>query len=357
MKKSLLLLTLLLFLHTISFSQISCTNGKFYALGNAVNSTNGIYELQLNGSAVAYNGLFMAGYPGFAMNSLAIADLGNGNQFYSSINANRIVGYDGTNWYVLFTDTLPLFNAAGNGSYLYFQTTRALSYPNRIIRFDGTNETLIWSDTPTYMPIADLAVYDQGNVIFFTGSSITAPDTMRVFSPQGIQLEAYPVSFSGENAYGCFISNGTVFVAIGASGIPQQNILIPITVSGSVATVGASITMPYPVIGTTSSGQLHLAMTDAASCGSGNFSASVFEWNKPKTTVFPNPFTESFKLDYTGNSDTPFKVYNSIGKLVYWGVLSNGQNEIAVPGTTPGIYFMMIEEGNSVKTIKLSHIN
>ncbi|MFN8166455.1 MAG: hypothetical protein U0X76_09900 [Bacteroidia bacterium] len=62
MKKSLLLITIGLLLHLFSFAQISCTNGKFYALGNAVNSTNGIYELQLNGSSVAYNGLFMAGY-------------------------------------------------------------------------------------------------------------------------------------------------------------------------------------------------------------------------------------------------------------------------------------------------------
>ncbi|MFN8166454.1 MAG: hypothetical protein U0X76_09895 [Bacteroidia bacterium] len=130
------------------------------------------------------------------MDSLAIA--GEVNQFYSSINANRIVKVcRGTNWNVLFTDTIPLFNAAGNrlsvlSNYARFKLSK--SYRT----FDGTNETLIWYDTTTYMAIADLAVDDQGNVIFFTGSSITEPDTMRVFSPRGIQLGKHTLLHSAE---------------------------------------------------------------------------------------------------------------------------------------------------------------
>jgi len=78
-----------------------------------------------------------------------------------------------------------------------------------------------------------------------------------------------------------------------------------------------------------------------------NSSAEQFNFN-----IYPNPSEGVFMIE----SDAPIfiiKVYNQLGMLVYQGLTENGKHNIDLSNQANGIYFVEVQNKNSLKTQKL----
>ena len=78
-----------------------------------------------------------------------------------------------------------------------------------------------------------------------------------------------------------------------------------------------------------------------------NSSAEQFNFN-----IYPNPSDGVFMIE----SDAPIfiiKVYNQLGMLVYRGLTENGKHNIDLSNQANGIYFVEVQNKNSLKTQKL----
>ena len=81
-----------------------------------------------------------------------------------------------------------------------------------------------------------------------------------------------------------------------------------------------------------------------------NSSAEQFNFN-----IYPNPSDGVFMIE----SDAPIfiiKVYNQLGMLVYRGLTENGKHNIDLSNQANGIYFVEVQNKNSLKTQKLIKI-
>ena len=68
--------------------------------------------------------------------------------------------------------------------------------------------------------------------------------------------------------------------------------------------------------------------------------------------IYPNPSEGVFMIE----SDAPIfiiKVYNQLGMLVYQGLTENGKHNINLSNQANGIYFVEVQNKNSLKTQKL----
>ena len=78
-----------------------------------------------------------------------------------------------------------------------------------------------------------------------------------------------------------------------------------------------------------------------------NSSAEQFNFN-----IYPNPSDGVFMIE----SDAPIfiiKVYNQLGMLLYQGLTENGKHNIDLSNQANGIYFVEVQNKNSLKTQKL----
>jgi photosystem II stability/assembly factor-like uncharacterized protein len=90
---------------------------------------------------------------------------------------------------------------------------------------------------------------------------------------------------------------------------------------------------------------------------SDNFAASlsVKEFELDNISLFPNPASKEINLLWNRNEDVNIKIYNSIGKLIYFAKNKNLINplNIDVSQYASGLYFVKINNANGVITKKL----
>jgi hypothetical protein len=84
---------------------------------------------------------------------------------------------------------------------------------------------------------------------------------------------------------------------------------------------------------------------------------SVTELATFKVTGYPNPYTETFQLDITtqSNASVTVMVYDMIGKLIEVrnsGVVELGTLEIGDRYAT-GVYNVIVTQGTEVKTVRM----
>lgn len=88
-----------------------------------------------------------------------------------------------------------------------------------------------------------------------------------------------------------------------------------------------------------------------------NFAASlsVNEFELDNISLFPNPASKEINLSWNRNDDVNIRVYNSIGKLIYFAKDKNLINplKINVSQYASGLYFVKINNANGVITKKL----
>jgi hypothetical protein len=82
-----------------------------------------------------------------------------------------------------------------------------------------------------------------------------------------------------------------------------------------------------------------------------NQNATKFE-ELIEVSVFPNPATNYIIVNHTGKNVQYFKLYNSIGQVVFEGKLSNSANSVRIQllGIANGLYHYEVEFGNEIKT-------
>ena len=79
-------------------------------------------------------------------------------------------------------------------------------------------------------------------------------------------------------------------------------------------------------------------------------STQEFENLNSKIKLFPNPSTEYIQLSNLTKTEN-YKIYNTIGTEIIKGAISNGEI-IDIRILTTGLYFLKLENGNTIKFIK-----
>jgi spore coat protein CotH len=68
--------------------------------------------------------------------------------------------------------------------------------------------------------------------------------------------------------------------------------------------------------------------------------------------LYPNPAKHSFKMESNSTDDLAFRVYNTIGQVVFYGTLIRSETKtIGVESWNAGFYFIRFENGKSLKLV------
>ena len=65
--------------------------------------------------------------------------------------------------------------------------------------------------------------------------------------------------------------------------------------------------------------------------------------------IYPNPSNGLFTLEYLGEENTSYELYNSLGQAIARGNISTGQNQISLSEVSRGTYSIVIKTENSVQ--------
>src|SRR5690606_32264333 len=158
---------------------------EFYVVGNAGDNWGNIivrFKLESPMGPVSYNGstssIVQIGSEGPYVwssddfpspMSLAIANYGEGAQFYASTmnfwtEIFEISKYDGDNWEEVFSDFF-CHQMGGKNEHIYFQTHPVMDYieNDQIYHYDGEQAVLIWESQgeSDRLTAADIAVDDN----------------------------------------------------------------------------------------------------------------------------------------------------------------------------------------------------
>lgn len=309
---------------------ISCTSNTFWAS----TASGQIMEFQLNGNTITYVGVAVTSGPPTGYSALGIANNLTGGAysptFYSSGSGGLCYIYDGSAWQPMSgTTQCPAYNAAGKDNELYYQFNGSL--PVCIEQHNGTSVTTVYSDSTQRFSVADLAVDDLGNIWILNGFSSTQTDEIVVLSPTGAVINQFVFSLNTNNAYGCMMLNGTLYIGLGPNNPVHPNTLLPVTFTSNIATAGTPISMPFTNLG------------DLASCSPG--SPLAVQDLQPESNEFllvQNAVTEVLKVQ-TRKRNSDIRIYNLTGALVYHHEFRNGPNEmisVDVSGFQKGMYFI-----------------
>jgi len=269
-------------------SGIECTANSFWAI-----TGTGIDQFTLNEGLITKVGTTTLN-GAFDLNLAYCNNLnggGFGPTFYSTTNFNQPAYFDGTvvvNTQLISPDRL--INCGGNGNFLYYIMYDASFRSKAIERYDGTSLTSVYSIPDTIMTtVADIAVDDNGNVWLFTGprnESVILTDTITVVSPGGSVLKQFPFSFNTDNAFGCFLLNGKLYLGLGGANPIHPYSIVPIVLSTGSVSLGEPIPMPVTT-----------GYADMASCSAGN-PLSIDQNNElAGISVFPIPFKDELAIN------------------------------------------------------------
>jgi len=338
--KQIYLMVLMLFAGNAAYSQqaaVACIQNTFYGL----NANNEVISLSLSGGTITNNGVIVSA--GSMVNSLAAADdfiNGTPQQVFYSSTMDSLSYYDGSNWQAYAADPVTSHNAGGAGAFLYYQTNGG-GYPAIIKRFIGTSLTTIFTDSTLNFTVADIGVTNTGNIFFFTGTGAST-QFLHEISAAGTMLNTYPLTLYTAGAYGCFVMNNTIYIGIGAAG-GNPNTLIPVTVSGGVATAGTGIQMPAVIF------------KDLAGCS--DEATGIFSENeKSLIRIFPNPVSDLMHFEIGGTEPCDMKLTDRAGRDVLVNKFEPGECTVSVAGLPAGIYFarfMMSDRVFNYKILKL----
>ncbi len=320
---------------------ITCVPNSFWAV-----YIGQIVSLTLNGNEVINNGNVM---PSIG-NSLAFCNNLDGGSFtptfYTNKTSTRAAYYNGTGWTTCSPQPKTwIVNSGGNGNFLYFTAHDSVTYdPIGISRYDGTSYNIVYnlSDTSRAVTVADLVTDEAGNLWFFVGNRTSlASDTLNMLSPSGQLLKQYPFQYNTDNAYGCIMMNGVIYIGLGGANPDHPYTLIPVTIKDNTAIAGTPIPMPAN------------SYADLASCTPG--SPLTIKENPVNTqfSIYPNPANDYIRVLSTNpaRSLSTLRVYNSLGIIVFRKDKLAANEIIDISGFPSGIYYIMIDE-SYLKIIK-----
>jgi hypothetical protein len=311
-----------------------CEQNTFWAVGGGQ-----IIKFTLSGNLVTDNGSVIPAIGG----SLAYCNNLDGGSytptFYTNSTITRAAFYNGTGWTTCSAPpTSWIVNTGGNGDFLYFTSHDSVTHDLiGITRYNGSAYTNIYTiaDTGRAITVADLAVDDAGNVWFFTGTHATLiSDTLNVMSPSGQLLKQFPFLYNTDNAYGCFMLNGILYIGLGGSNPDHPNTLIPVTINSNSAVAGIPIQLPSE------------SYMDLASCNAGSPLAIGENSEMPGFSVYPNPSQDLLHIVFTNPSGQvpTIRLYNDIGSIVFEKIMRKENETLDISRLPSGIYFLRVDD-------------
>jgi hypothetical protein len=311
---------------------IACDPNTFWAV-----SGTDVLGFTLNAGVVASTGTIVTGTGG----SLAYCNNLNGGSpsptFYSNKTTTKASYYNGTGWTTCPTPPVAwALNAGGYGDFLYYTAHDSVAFREKgIVRYTGSAYTFVYllPDTSRLITVADVVSDESGNVWFFTGNPNTlVTDTLNVITPAGQFLKKFPLSLNTDNAYGCFMLNGTIYIGLGPSNPDHPNTLIPVTISGNSASAGSPITMPTA------------SYVDLASCTPGSPMAINETKGPGQFQLYPNPVNDFLTVEFSGNPATshPVILFNAAGERLFRGTVS-GRGTIDLSAWPAGTYYLQTD--------------
>lgn len=329
---------------------IDCSPNVFYALGWG---NYNVYKLSKTSTAVTVDSTIINQGSG-AQLGLGIASLSGSNKFYSAGSSSgfsyNVLEYSSNTWNNIFTNAYPNFfaNVGAYGNSIYFQRIATVSDPhNKIYRYNSGILSLIWQDSTLFNNIADLAVDTLGSIYIFTGNQFSTIDTLRVLSPTGNQLAAYPISFNSYYSYGMFIEGSTIYVGLGPGNLQFPNTLLPINIISGQAVMGTPIPVPHPIIGGTVGNPTYLEFSDLASCNSGVATyiepTGLNEFLSSQYAVaYPVPCKNELNVSGFFNHNTLAQVFDMAGRKCLQKLISPG-DKLDVRTLQAGMYILNID--------------
>ena len=311
-----------------SLAGVPCDQNSFWAVGGGQ-----VISLSLVGNTVTNNGAVSSSIGG----SLAWCDNLDGGTysqtFYTNSGTTRASWYNGTGWTKC---TAPprawILNCGGKGAYLYFTAHDSVSHIEiGIVRYTGSAYQVMYTlpDTSRAITVADLAADNDGNVWFFVGNHSTlVSDTLKVVSPSGQLLKQYPFYYNTDNAYGCFMLKGTLYIGLGGDNPVHPNTLVPVVISGNTATAGVPIAMPA------------VSYSDLASCDPGSPLAVAEPPAGTGFRIYHDAGNDMIRviIGSRGGSGSTLKIYNGLGQTVLVRENVSGDEIISLHGMSRGIY-------------------
>lgn len=329
---------------------IDCSPNVFYALGWG---NYNVYKLSKTATTVTVDSVIINQGSG-AQLGLGIASLSGSKRFYSAGSSTgfsyNVLEYSSNTWNSIFTNAYPNYfaNVGAYGNSIYFQRIATVSDPhNKIYRFNSGILSLIWEDSTMFNNIADLAVDTLGSIYIFTGSQFSTIDTLRVLSPNGIQLAKYPISFNSYYSYGMFIEDSTIYVGLGPGNLQFPNTLLPVNIVNGQAVLGTPIPVPHPIIGGTIGSPTYLEFSDLASCNGGvvtNIEPTGIKelLSSQYAMAYPVPCKNELNVSGFFNHNSYAQVFDMTGRKCMQKNISPG-DKLDVHTLLPGMYILNIE--------------
>lgn len=293
--------------------------------------SDGIHEFQILSNSYFDNGLvaplnFSLGGLAYASNPLSPV---MPTFFAPTVNFDSLAYYDGLAWQTLGLPAgLKIANGAGFNQNLYFYKVDPItwSFTDKIVRHDGSAFDTAFYTLPVDQMFAssDLACDDSGRVYFLTGDSVLDADWINVVDSNGILVQQYAVSIDAVAMYGMYVDGDTMYLAFGPAVI-YPNSLLPVSLSGSTATVGAPLSFPF-------------GGNDLATCEIATFVTTV---GKPlvsdrKLLVYPNPTNQLVHLSLPAGGD--LRIQNILGRLMENRNTADFNLTLDVSGYPRGMY-------------------
>ena len=316
-----------------SASGVACTDNSFWAI-----ASTGVDLFTLNGDVITKVGTTVI--TGAFDPNLAFCNNLNGGAFgptfYSTKNSNQPVYFDGSG--VINAPGISpnkLFNCGGYGSFLYFIMYDDSYQSKAIVRYNGSTFTSVYNLPETVMTtVADLAVDSTGNVWFFTGiknDTIIETDTLNVVSPGGQMIKQYPFPFNTDNAFGCFLLHGKLYLGLGKSNPVHPYTILPLTLTSVSVTAGTPIPMPV----TTS-------YSDMASCNTGSPLSITEHYSLPGISIYPNPVIDKLMINSNSSDFKDVILYDITSREILHQSFINSVT-LDLKQFTKGIYLYEIK--------------
>ena len=273
-------------------------------------------------ASIAYTGVF--GAPTFA---------GGGSGATPGIRV-----WDGTTWN-LWSGTVQVCTAlGGHMNYLYYWSP---TFPVQSLWvFDGITNQRIWDLPAGYIrSVADLAVDGAGNAVMVLRANASAPDEIRLISPQGVELSVWNLSTQLVGLQGAsLVGNRLFFCATG--GCESVDLGVPPAV-----TMGPT----FPIAGT---------FTDMADCPTANMSLTTMaraSLPNGQLGIFPNPATDQFQVvlptAFDGANADIF-IHDAQGRLVWTGTSAKAKFMVNA-ALEPGHYVVTARNAHASTSAKL----
>lgn len=319
-------------------TDLGCDQDVFYTVG----PNGAVKRFRLSGGVVTFDTLLTT-YS--ALNSLAIGqNLAGGipdPTFYGATTGNQEpTFYNNSSWNIPppgSPTNLQLLNNGAYGPYNYYSQSGS-PYCESVWKYDGMLFTQFFTfPSPTQViSMADVGVDANGNLYVLGGNGFTS-DTLYVVAPSGQIIQRAPLVINTAGAYGGMVIHGLFHIGFSGSNALYPNSLLPITMNGNVATLGAPI--PFQ----------NQSFVDLASCdpGSALFSSNYSE--SETWSVYPNPTSDQITVEA---NNANWEIIDVNGAIVLSGVVQV-RTTIETSGLAPGVYLLHLLSSSGIDEKRL----